>query len=71
MRFLVQSSSSGRRIARKPRRRHPFGRGGASRKLSFEAFEARHLQRHEFHGNWNYTIPAEPPGETTRPNEGN
>jgi hypothetical protein len=43
MRFLVQSSSSGRRIARKPRRRHPFGRGGASRKLSFEAFEARHL----------------------------
>ena len=36
-----------------------------------KAFEARHLQRHEFHGNWNYTIPAEPPGETTRPNEGN
>jgi len=20
------------------------------------AFEARHLQRHEFHGNWNYTV---------------
>ena len=31
----------------------------------------RTSQRHEFHGNWNYTIPAEPPGETTRPNEGN
>ena len=36
-----------------------------------KALEARHLQRHEFHGNWNYTIPADPPGETTRPNEGN
>ena len=36
-----------------------------------KAFEARHLQRHEFHGNWNYTIPADPPGDTTRPNEGN
>ena len=32
---------------------------------------ARHLQRHQFHGNWNYTIPADPPGDTTRPNEGN
>ena len=28
-----------------------------------KAFEARHLQRHEFHGNWNYTIPAEPPAK--------
>jgi len=36
-----------------------------------KAFEARHLQRHQFHGNWNYTIPADPPGDTTRPNEGN
>ena len=31
-----------------------------------KAFEARHLQRHEFHGNWNYTVPADPPGDTTR-----
>ena len=23
-----------------------------------KAFEARHLKRHEFHGNWNYTLPA-------------
>jgi hypothetical protein len=35
-----------------------------------KAFEARHLRRHEFHGNWNYTIPAAPPGETTRPSDG-
>ena len=35
-----------------------------------KAFEARHLQRHEFHGNWNYTIPAQPPGDTTRPDHG-
>jgi len=33
-----------------------------------KAFEAWHLRRHEFHGNWNYTIPAIPPGDTTRPN---
>ena len=26
-----------------------------------KAFEARHLQRHQFHGNWNYTIPATRP----------
>ena len=26
-----------------------------------KAFEARHLQRHEFHGNWNVTIPATRP----------
>ena len=36
-----------------------------------KAFEARHLRRHEFHGNWNYTIPAIPPGDTTRPDDGN
>jgi hypothetical protein len=36
-----------------------------------KAFEARHLRRHEFHGDWNYTIPAEPHGGTTRPNDGN
>ena len=35
-----------------------------------KAFEARHLQRHEFHGNWNYTLPAIPPGDTTRPDYG-
>jgi hypothetical protein len=35
-----------------------------------KAFEARHLRRHDFHGNWNYTIPAEPRGDTTRPNDG-
>jgi len=34
------------------------------------AFEARYLRRHEFHGNWNYTIPAQPPGDTTRPDHG-
>ena len=30
-------------------------------------FEARHLQRHDFHGDWNYTITAETATETTRP----
>jgi hypothetical protein len=34
-----------------------------------KAFEARHLHRHDFHGNWNYTIRPEPPQETTRPGE--
>ncbi len=32
-----------------------------------KAFEARYLHRHEFHGNWNYTIKPEPTQETTRP----
>lgn len=38
------------------------------------AFEARHLQRHEFHGNWNYTVrevqdqaDQHTPRPTTRP----
>ena len=35
-----------------------------------KAFEARHLQRHEFHGNSNYTLRAIPPGDTTRPDHG-
>jgi hypothetical protein len=33
-----------------------------------KVFEARHLHRHDFHGNWNYTIKAEPTQDTTRPN---
>jgi len=35
------------------------------------AFDARHLHRHDFHGNWNYIIRPEPPQETTRPGEPN
>jgi hypothetical protein len=31
------------------------------------AFEASHLQRHEFHGNWNYTVRAAPDETTTPP----
>lgn len=34
-----------------------------------KAFEARHLIRHEFHGNWNYTLPAIPAEQATRPDE--
>ncbi len=30
-------------------------------------FEARHLHRHQFHGDWNYTIRAAPASDTTRP----
>lgn len=33
-----------------------------------KAFEAAHLQRHTFHGNWNYTVSAAPAQHTTRPN---
>jgi hypothetical protein len=32
-------------------------------------FEAAHLARHEFHGNWNYTIAVRTSPHTTRPNE--
>jgi hypothetical protein len=33
-----------------------------------KAFEAAHLQRHTFHGDWNYTVTASPGEDTTRPN---
>jgi hypothetical protein len=32
-------------------------------------FEAAHLQRHAFHGDWNYTVTATPDTNTTRPNQ--
>jgi DDE family transposase len=33
-----------------------------------QLFEASHLQRHAFHGDWNYTVIATPDEDTTRPN---
>jgi hypothetical protein len=30
-------------------------------------FEARHLTRHDFHGDWNYTITARSSQHPTRP----
>jgi len=33
-----------------------------------KAFEAAHLQRHTFHGDWNYTVCAAPDNDTTHPN---
>ena len=35
-----------------------------------KTFEARHLRRHDFHGDWNYTIPAIPHDDTTHANQG-
>jgi hypothetical protein len=32
-----------------------------------KAFEAKHLQRHQFHGDWNYSITTTTPGSQTRP----
>jgi len=34
-----------------------------------KAFEATHLQRHAFHGDWNYTVCAAPDTDTTHPNQ--
>ena len=34
-----------------------------------KAFEATHLQRHEFHGDWNYNVCAASAEDATRPNE--
>ena len=31
-------------------------------------FEARHLQRHQFHGDWNYTVTGTPNDHPTHPN---
>jgi transposase len=36
-----------------------------------KTFEARHLQRHEFHGNWNYTIKTGPNQDATHPDQQN
>jgi flagellar hook assembly protein FlgD len=33
-----------------------------------KVFEAAHLQRHTFHGDWNYTVTAAPHDDTTHPN---
>jgi DDE family transposase len=38
---------------------------------NMKTFEARHLRRHEFHGDWNYTLPATPCDDMTHPNSGN
>ena len=35
---------------------------------AMKAFEAAHLQRHGFHGNWNYTVTGAPADNTTHPN---
>src|SRR6476620_7450876 len=35
---------------------------------AMKAFEAAHLQRHTFHGNWNYTVTGTPADNTTHPN---
>ena len=32
-----------------------------------KAFEAEHLRRHQFHGDWNYTITATPTDNPTHP----
>ena len=36
-----------------------------------KAFEAKHLQRHQFHGDWNYTITGKPVEIPTRPGNSN
>jgi hypothetical protein len=33
-----------------------------------KAFEAAHLRRHTFHGDWNYTVCASQGEDATRPN---
>ena len=38
--------------------------------LGVEIFEARHLRRHDFHGDWNYTISATAHHDTTHANQG-
>jgi hypothetical protein len=34
-----------------------------------KTFEAAHLQRHDFHGEWDYTVNAAAGNTTTRPNQ--
>ena len=73
----TRSTRPVRRQAVSSRRSAP--RGGRDRRAALaadpgqghESVRARHLRRHEFHGDWNYTIPAAPPREATRPVSGN
>ena len=46
---------------------YPKGIKISDRKM--KAFEARHLIRHDFHGNWNYTLPAIPAQQATHPDD--
>ena len=36
---------------------------------AMKAFEVSHLQRHQFHGDWNYTIRPTPADPATRPDD--
>jgi hypothetical protein len=45
-----------------------YQRGIKITNKEMKAFEATHLQRHTFHGDWNYTVTASPSKDTTRPN---
>jgi len=44
-----------------------YPRGVRITDKDMKAFEAEHLQRHQFHGDWNYTITAQPASNPTRP----
>ncbi len=46
-----------------------YQRGITITDKEMKAFAARHLQRHEFHGDWNYTVTATHRDDATRPNE--
>src|SRR5664280_1788457 len=50
----------------RPRHR-TYPRGVRITDKDMKAFEAEHLQRHQFHGDWNYTITAQPASNPTRP----
>jgi Rhodopirellula transposase DDE domain len=46
-----------------------YPRGITITNKEMQTFEAAHLQRHTFHGDWNYTVTASPTNGTTRPNQ--
>jgi Rhodopirellula transposase DDE domain len=46
----------------------PYPKGIRITDKDMKTFEAKHLQRHQFHGDWNYTITAAQPDNQTRPN---
>ncbi len=46
-----------------------YPRGVKITDKEMKAFEASHLQRHDFHGDWNYTVTAVPRHDPTHPND--
>ena len=64
--IAATTTKTGLTIHAGPRHQHlPKGIKITDKEMT--AFEAAHLQRHAFHGDWNYTVTAAPDADPTHP----